>query len=118
MVEVIAASGGPVFRLKANLVMENCRDFFEVFQENLEAKPSVVLLDFSQIRFIDSSGIGILLRCAETTDRLSAKLLIFGLNRQLEQVFKLAGLLKVFETLTVAQVKEGFPELPVAEEAG
>ena len=114
MVEVIVSKSGPVFQLQANLVMENCHDFFEVFKERLGSNPGAVLLDFSQIRFIDSSGIGILLKCVELTEQRSADFFIFGLNRQLEQVFKLAGLLKVFGVLTTEQVRERFPELPTS----
>lgn len=91
--------------------MENCRDFLELFQETLSTEPGTVLLDFSQIRFIDSSGIGILLKSVELSRATSCTLYIHGLNRQLEQVFKLSGLLKVFEVLSTDTVRERFPEL-------
>lgn len=113
MVEVIHSSGGRVFRLRDNLVMENCRDFFEIFREDM-GEGGVVLLDFSQIRFIDSSGIGILLKCVELSKQRTAQLQIYGLNRQLDQVFKLAGLLKVFEVLAPELVGERFPELKIS----
>ncbi len=111
MVDVVDSAGGQVLQLRVDLVMENCRDFFEVFKEVVAREPTSVLLDFTHIRFIDSSGIGILLKCSELSRQHSSALYIFGLNRQLDQVFKLAGLMKVFDLLGEEAVRERYPEL-------
>ena len=92
--------------------MENCRDFYEEFQEVAKAAGGAdILIDFSQIRFIDSSGIGILLKCSQEMKQEPRNLLIHGLNRQLTSVFKLAGLLKVFQVVEEDAARERFPEI-------
>ena len=100
-----------VLQLRSDLIMENTREFFDAFLEFIDGGPSEVLLDFSKIRFIDSSGIGILLKCTDSAKTKESKLLIYGLNRQMTSVFKLAGLMKIFEVLEDAVVKGRFPEL-------
>ncbi len=100
-----------ILQLRADLIMENAREFYEEFLESIDGHGADVLLDFSKTRFIDSSGIGILLKCTESANSLECNLLIHGLNRQMTAVFKLAGLLKIFELVEEDVARERYPEL-------
>jgi stage II sporulation protein AA (anti-sigma F factor antagonist) len=98
-------------RITDDLKMENARDFFELFKEHYVSTQRQVLIDFGRIRFVDSSGIGILLRCAEEVKKQGGSFFICGLNKSMHSVFRLAGLHKIFELLEQNEALELFPEL-------
>lgn len=104
-----------ILQLKADLKMENAPDFYEYFQEALIGDHRVVVVDFRKIRFVDSSGVGMLLKCAHQLREREGIFYIFGLSRSLLSVFKLAGLLKIFQLLEEEQARVEFPELVAAE---
>ncbi|MCB1308106.1 MAG: STAS domain-containing protein [Leptospiraceae bacterium] len=98
-------------RLNEDLKMENAPEFFEGFQQALEDTHSTVVVDFSRIRFVDSSGVGILLKCAHSIRNRGGRFRILGLSRALLSVFKLAGLLKIFEVMENEQAQKEYPAL-------
>ena len=92
-----------------DLKMENAPEFFEGFEATYNEQ-STVVIDFSKIRFIDSSGVGMLLKCAHIVRGNGGVFQILGLNRSLLSVFKLAGLFKIFELLEEPQARDSYPE--------
>ena len=109
----IPATAGLVLQLTVDLMMENSREFVDDFVTALQADPEHVALDFSKTRFIDSSGIGALLKCSDKrNEKRDGHLIILGLNRQMLSVFKLAGLYKVFDVVEgEEETRRRFPEL-------
>ena len=100
-----------IIELTDDLKMENAPEFYDSFQSVLAEKHKKVVVDFRQIRFVDSSGVGMLLKCAHALQERSGELYIFGLSRSLLSVFKLAGLLKVFHLLEEPAARADYPEL-------
>ncbi len=112
MFKVISSQKGTlVLRLSADLKMENAPEFYEVFQETLRDDHTTVVVDFSNIRFVDSSGVGMLLKCAHILKQREGSFYIFGLSKSLLSVFKLAGLLKIFVLLEEDEARSSFPEI-------
>lgn len=112
MIEILRSDGDTlILQLTTDLKMENAPEFFELFQDALQERHAIVVVDFSRIRFVDSSGVGMLLKCAHFIRDRSGRFAIYGLSRSLLSVFKLAGLLKIFELLDDADAVEEFPEL-------
>ncbi|MBI3395676.1 MAG: STAS domain-containing protein [Spirochaetia bacterium] len=99
-----------VVRLETDLKMENVREFYEDLIVQLAPQHTEIIVDFGSIRFVDSSGIGILLQLAKELSAKKLKFGIYGLNRALHSVFKLAGLLKIFRLLTDEDA-QAYPEL-------
>lgn len=111
MVTVLEFEDRLVFQLNVDLKMENAREFYEEFMEKISIKHNDILLDFSSIRFVDSSGIGTLIKCTEKAKtEIEGELYMYGLNRSLLSVFKLSGLLKIFTVIEEAEARERFPE--------
>ncbi|MCE9597297.1 MAG: STAS domain-containing protein [Spirochaetia bacterium] len=112
MIDVVTQSPQRLcLRITDDLKMENARDFFDLFKEQYQETQLEVLIDFARIRFVDSSGIGILLRCAEEVKKRGGVFLICGLNKSMHSVFRLAGLHKIFELLEQNDALARFPEL-------
>ena len=100
-----------VVRITEDLKMENAREFYEDFLAIHEPGVENVYLDFREVRFVDSSGIGILLKCEKDLKDKGANITVFGLGKSLLSVFKLAGLLPVLPHLDDEQVNQRFPDL-------
>lgn len=112
MIEVLTSSDLKlIVRITDDLKMENAREFFDAFREHYNENQKEILVDFGKIRFVDSSGIGILLRCAEEVKKKGGQFLICGLNKSMQSVFRLAGLHKVFEILEGEAAAQRFPEI-------
>ncbi len=112
MIKILSRSDERVvLQLETDLKMENAPIFWDEINQVLSDSTAVVLLDFTQIRFVDSSGVGVLLRIANGIKQKSGRFLIFGLNRSIATVFKLSGLLKIFEIIEESEARASFPEL-------
>ena len=57
--------------------------------------PKRVVLDFSKVSFMDSSGIGMVVGRYKFVSMLGGKLILENVNESLEKVFKMSGILKI-----------------------
>ena len=64
-------------------------------------RPSVLCLDFSEVRFMDSSGIALILGRVESAAALDAKVHLSGLSRTLFKLVRLSGIERI-KNLTVS----------------
>ena len=60
-----------------------------------ESLPSVVCIDFSEVEFMDSSGIGLIMGRAEAAARVGATLEVTGLSDMQRRLLKMSGLEKL-----------------------
>lgn len=70
-----------------------------------------VVLDASRIEFFDSAGMAALLSLQKRTSQQKGKIVIAGLSRPVQEVFRMVGFDVVFETFrdvqeAVAAIKE------------
>ena len=63
-------------------------------------KPELLVLDFSLVRFMDSSGIALIIGRADIADGLGCKICVRGLSPTLKKLVKLSGVEKL-KNLTV-----------------
>ena len=58
-------------------------------------KPEVLILDFSKVGFMDSSGIGFIIGRAEIAREIGATVRVVGLSGTLKKLARLSGIEKV-----------------------
>ena len=58
-------------------------------------KPRVLVLDFSLVRFMDSSGIGLIIGRADVCSNIGALVEIRGVDARQERILKLSGIEKI-----------------------
>jgi anti-sigma B factor antagonist len=89
---------GPVtiLELGPRLTLVEGSELREVVNELLAEGRSSILLDFAQVDFIDSQGIGLLIRTWMSAGK-EGKLKLFSLTPRLKEILRIAGLLKVME---------------------
>jgi len=85
-----------VFRLAGLLDAFSEPTFRKVVDKYVEEGPSSVILDMSQIDFIDSSGIGALVQVAKKVQQVNGKLQLIA-NSRVMQTIKMVRLEKFFK---------------------
>lgn len=87
--------------LKGPLVLEN----IFAFQEVLRSECVNTILDFTNVPYMDSAGLGILTNSYVSHQKHGRKLLLVGVNERVQALFELTTLDRLFEV---------FPTLPSA----
>jgi len=59
--------------------------------------PAICILDFSEVTFIDSSGVAVVINAYRAMNRISGHLLLTGIGPQPMKVFHAAGVDKIIE---------------------
>jgi anti-sigma B factor antagonist len=102
---------GLVLRLKGDVDMNTSPDvrsaIADVFKQNAPGMKAL-LIDLSQVRYMDSSGIATLVEGMQNCLKTGMRLRLFELSPPVRDVFELARLSSVFEVfLTINEAKTG-----------
>ena len=68
-----------------------------------ELSPKVLIMDFSAVSFMDSSGIGLILGRAEICEELGCRIRLKGLSPSLMKIVRLSGIEKI-KNLSISDV--------------
>lgn len=73
-------------------------NYITTIESKIEAyNPRICILDFSEVTFIDSSGITVVINAIHAMERLNGKLLVCGLQSQPMKAFVESGVNKLVE---------------------
>lgn len=67
----------------------------EIDKMLFRVKPQKLILDFSEVKFMDSSGIGLIIGRADVCCGIGCCLQVTGLSLQLKKLVKLSGVEKI-----------------------
>jgi anti-sigma B factor antagonist len=86
--EISEHRGKTLLKIKENLVTDpDAREFKEVLTSMIDEGKKEIVIDFSDMVFIGSSGIGKLLLAYKRLDDLGGKLYVTGLNKDIKDLF-------------------------------
>jgi anti-anti-sigma factor len=86
--EITEYNGKTLLKVKENLVTDpDAREFKEILTTMIDDGKREIIIDFSEMVFIGSSGIGKLLLAYKRLDDLGGKLFITGLNKDIKDLF-------------------------------
>ncbi|MEF9982954.1 MAG: STAS domain-containing protein [Oscillospiraceae bacterium] len=76
-----------------------------VIRENIDSaieknRPNELMLDFSGVTFMDSSGIGLVMGRYKLMSEINGSVTLTGLNKTTEKIMKIAGLEKLVKLQT------------------
>ena len=54
-----------------------------------------IAFDFSGVSFMDSSGIGLIMGRFKTVSHLGGKIILYGMNKNIERIVKMAGIERI-----------------------
>ena len=92
------AGGTTIFDLSGDIDFATSPEIRRsVLYEIRESRASCVLVNLSQVRYIDSSGVASLVEGLKASRDLGSRFVLFGLSPFAREVLQLSRLLKVFE---------------------
>lgn len=80
--------------------------FYHDIEQLLNNKVVAIVVDFKDVTFMDSSGLGALVQSLKITRDAGVKLLLCSFNEQLKMLFELTGMDQVFEIFSGRQELE------------
>ncbi len=74
------------------------KSYIQAIAGKVEAyMPALCILDFSEVTFIDSSGVAVVINALRAMKQIGGQLLLTGIGSQPMKVFKAAGIDKLIE---------------------
>ena len=87
-----------IFDLSGDIDFANSPEVRQlVLREIRESRTRRVVVNLSQVRYIDSSGVASLIEGLKASRDLGSRFILFGLSRPAREVLQLSRLIKVFE---------------------
>ncbi|PSF37532.1 anti-sigma factor antagonist [Aphanothece hegewaldii CCALA 016] len=71
--------------------------FRQEINELVQAQTEVIIIDFKDVTFMDSSGLGALVLSLKAVRSAGAKMFICSINEQIKMLFELTSMDRVFE---------------------
>ncbi|URA10287.1 STAS domain-containing protein [Thermospira aquatica] len=100
-------NGKTLLKIKENLVTDpDAREFKEVLTNLIDSGKKEIIIDFTDMVFIGSSGIGKLLLAYKRLDDMGGKLYVTGLNKDIRDLFVTFRLNEFFQIVDdLSQIK-------------
>lgn len=74
------------------------KTYIQAIAGKIEAyTPEVCILDFSEVTFVDSSGIAVVINALRSMSQIEGKLVLSGISTQPMRVFRASGIDKLVE---------------------
>ena len=91
----------------------NCREIDQALEEIIRLNGTCVVFDFSGVSFIDSAGIGTLVRSLSRLKKLGGTLRLAGVKSMVAGVLKLSQLDQIIEIFPTGEAAaQGLPPAP------
>jgi stage II sporulation protein AA (anti-sigma F factor antagonist) len=96
--EAFLKQGVLIVRVEGELDAHNANEFRQKFDAALDSyETKVVIVNFSEVNFIDSSGLGVILGRYRRLSMLQGKVLAVCMKPQIVKIFELSGILKIID---------------------
>ncbi len=83
-------------KLKCEIDHHTARQIREkIDKEIFRIRPTVIYLDFSEVRFMDSSGIGLIIGRSQVAEACGSGVRLIGLSPTLMKLIRLSGIEKI-----------------------
>ena len=107
-IEIVEGTNGKAIVLTGSLDIYTSMLLKRKTEKMLIQDGEVIVLDLSEVNYMDSSGIGSLITLLNQVKNARGKFYITGLQKIVKQVFKVAGLLAYFNILPKEEYREKF----------
>ena len=93
-----------IVRISGRFNIEEVINFEKAVNEVIEQSPKALSLDMSELKYIDSSGIGSLIKAMNIAKNKNIDLVITDLDKEIMHIFKLAYLDRFFTISTQEEI--------------
>ena len=102
-------SGITILELSGKFDIEQSDAFQKQFNSFVTDRPNQIGLNMTEVNFIDSSGMGALIKALNHVKAYGGEMILFGLKPMILNVFKLAKLDNFFKVMTPEEFERQFP---------
>ena len=95
-------------KIKGKYDIEELLFFSTLFTDEISKKPPVIALDLMELTYIDSSGIGSLIRYMNMAGEENIVFLCYNLNKNIENIFKISKLDQFIPILSIEDFKKKY----------
>ena len=89
-----------VVRPSGILDSTKANQFRQEISEHIQNNAEIIIIDFQDVSFMDSSGLGALVISLKTIRSAGAQLFICSINDQIRMLFELTSMDRVFEVFS------------------
>ena len=68
------------------------KDFHHQLDKSIEVGAQIILIDFENVTFMDSSGLGALVKALKVANAADVKLFLCSINEQIKMLFELTSM--------------------------
>lgn len=86
-----------VITLKGRLDLLAAQTIEKQLDQTADGKAPVIIIDISELIYVSSAGLRVLLLTAKTAQRNHGRVSLSGMRKQVEETFKISGFLSIFE---------------------
>jgi anti-sigma B factor antagonist len=97
-----------VIDISGSLDIYTATDFKTFLHNNVNSENPKVILNMEKLNYIDSSGIGMLIKSLNYMKEWNGQLQLANLRESLQKIFKVAGLTAYFQFITEKEFKEKY----------
>lgn len=97
MLDYITEGGKVIVNLEAEFTIREVKGIKTMLSKWEKEKQSKITLDMSEVKFIDSSAIGILVMILKYTKRTGGYLKLYSIRPEIERILKMVNLYSYFE---------------------
>ena len=87
-----------VLDLEGNLALESNAQFRKHVADIIDAGARKLIINMARVKYMDSSGLGELISCYTTLQRMSGRIKLLHLSDRLQRLLVITKLTSVFET--------------------
>jgi len=98
-----------ILRLEGEIDLQESPAVKQHLSRMLETKPERILIDFTGVKYIDSSGLAVLIEAMQRVNRYGGRLALFGIHANVRNIFQISRLDQVFAI---------YPDREAAEQEG
>ena len=90
-------NGAIVLELAGDIDLHRSVELRAGLLETIQEKPSVLVINMSEVGFMDSSGLATLVEAMQLSRRNGGQLRLVGLSRRVRSIFEISRLDKIFQ---------------------
>jgi anti-anti-sigma factor len=96
MLQELTVEGCPVVSVSGELTINTAPDLREILMKHLKRNERVILLDLSELEFMDTSGLATVIEAHLKAERQGGKLALFGLQPRITEVLAVTHVTALF----------------------
>ncbi len=97
--EIVETDGIQLINLSGRLDSATSNVFESSLQKLFENQGNLVTINFSGLDYISSAGLRVILMVAKRAKQAKGRLVLFGLQPHVKEVFEISGFLKILEVV-------------------